>query len=133
MTTKNSILVNCVRSNKSENNVWAVYVQGKEENKSYCKSPYKAMRYAFFLKKLTGGYIANNSLALLSLEIKRIKEAAQAPEQVDAKEQIAQAVEQFVEEHHVDKVLAKAEEEKKKKATRKRKPAAKKEKKEVAE
>lgn len=35
MATTNSILVSSVRSNKSENNVWAVYVQGQEENKSH--------------------------------------------------------------------------------------------------
>lgn len=132
MAQMNSILVSNVRSNKSDNNVWAVYVQGQEENKSYCKSPYKAMRYAFFLKKLTGYRIADNSLALLSLEIKRQKEAAMTAEQKAAKEHIEEVVEQFVEEHSVDNVLAKADEEKKQKATKKRKPAAKKAKKEVA-
>ena len=147
----NSILVSSVRSNKSENNVWAVYVQGQEEQKSYCKSPYKAMRFAFYLKKVTGCRIADNSLALLSLEIKRQKESAMTAEQKAAKaaseqeqsdacicsaereqartkckEPIDEVVEQFVEEHSVDNVLAKAEEEKKQKASRKRKPSAKK-------
>lgn len=126
MTTMNSILVTSVRSNKSENNVWAVYVQGQEEKKSYCKSPYKAMRFAFYLKKLTGYRIANNSLTLLSLEIKRLKEAAMTAEQKAAKEHINEVVEQFIEEHSVDNVLAKADEEKKQKASRKRKPSAKK-------
>lgn len=156
----NSILVSSVRSNKSENNVWAVYVQGQEEKKSYCKSPYKAMRYAFFLKKLTGCRIADNSLALLSLEIKRIKEASMTAEQKAAKaasereqsdacistaereqartkckEHVEQVVEQFVEEHSVDNVLAKDYEAKAKakKASRKRKPSTKKAKKEVAD
>ena len=135
MTQMNSILVSSVRSNKSENNVWAVYVQGQEENKSYCKSPYKAMRYAFFLKKLTGYRIADNSLALLSLEIKRIKEASMTAEQKAAKEHVEQVVEQFVEEHSVDNVLAKDDEAKAKakKASRKRKPSTSKAKKEVAE
>ena len=132
MTTMNSILVSSVRSNKSENNVWAVYVQGQEEQKSYCKSPYKAMRFAFYLKKVTGCRIADNSLALLSLEIKRQKEAAMTAEQKAAKEHIDEVVEQFVEEHSVDNVLTKAEEEKKQKASRKRKPSAKKAKKVVA-
>jgi|GEM_PF-606378 len=132
MATTNSILVSSVRSNKSENNVWAVYVQGQEENKSYCKSAYKAMRYAFYLKKLTGCRIADNSLAILSMEIKRIKEAALTAEQKAAKEHLDEAVEQFVEEHSVDNVLAKAEEEKKQKAAKKRKPSARKAKKEVA-
>lgn len=126
MATTNSILVSSVRSNKSENNVWAVYVQGQEENKSYCKSAYKAMRYAFYLKKLTGCRIADNSLAILSMEIKRIKEAALTAEQKAAKEHLDEVVEQFVEEHSVDNVLAKAEEEKKQKAAKKRKPSARK-------
>ena len=127
----NSILVSSVRSNKSENNVWAVYVQGQEENKSYCKSPYKAMRFAFYLKKVTGCRIADNSLALLSLEIKRQKEAAMTAEQKAAKEHIDEVVEQFVKEHSVDNVLAKADEAKAK-AKGKRKPSAKKAKEEVA-
>ena len=131
MATMNSILVSSVRSNKSENNVWAVYVQGQEENKSYCKSPYKAMRFAFYLKKVTGCRIADNSLALLSLEIKRIKEASMTAEQKAAKEHIDEVVEQFVEEHSVDNVLAKADEAKAK-AKGKRKPSAKKAKEEVA-
>lgn len=131
MTTMNSILVSSVRSNKSENNVWAVYVQGQEEQKSYCKSPYKAMRFAFYLKKVTGCRIADNSLALLSLEIKRQKEAAMTAEQKAAKEHIDEVVEQFVEEHSVDNVLAKADEAKAK-AKGKRKPSAKKAKEEVA-
>ena len=131
MATMNSILVSSVRSNKSENNVWAVYVQGQEENKSYCKSPYKAMRFAFYLKKVTGCRIADNSLALLSLEIKRQKEAAMTAEQKAAKEHIDEVVEQFVKEHSVDNVLAKADEAKAK-AKGKRKPSAKKAKEEVA-
>ncbi len=127
----NSILVSSVRSNKSENNVWAVYVQGQEENKSYCKSPYKAMRFAFYLKKLTGCRIAENSLALLSLEIKRIKEASMTAEQKAIKEHVDEVVEEFIEEHSVDNVLAKNDESKTK-AKGKRK-ASKKTKKEAAE
>ncbi len=131
MAQMNSILVSSVRSNKSENNVWAVYVQGQEKNKSYCKSPYKAMRYAFFLKKLTGCRIAENSLALLSLEIKRIKEASMTAEQKAIKEHVDEVVEEFIEEHSVDNVLAKNDESKTK-AKGKRK-ASKKTKKEAAE
>ncbi len=122
MTTTNSILVSSVRSNKSDNMVWAVYVQGQEENKSYCKSPYKAMRLAFFLKKQTGCRIADNSLALLSLEIKRQKEEqlAKNPEAAAVKQHIDEAVQQFVEEHSVDNVLANGPKPKKQ-----RKPASK--------
>ncbi|MBO5626782.1 MAG: hypothetical protein J5953_13475 [Prevotella sp.] len=123
MTTRNSILVESVQSNKSENMVWAVYVQGNEQDKSYCKSPYKAMRFAFFLKKRTGLYISDICLTRLSMEIKRQKEAAMTAEQKAAKAKVDEIVEQFVEEHSVDNVLAKAEEEKKQKASRKRKPA----------
>ena len=127
----NSILVSSVRSNKSDNNVWAVYVQGQESKKSYCKSPVKAMRFAFYLKKLTGCRIADNSLAVLSLEIKRHKEAAMTAEQKAAKEHVDEVVEQFVEEHSIDNVLAKDEE--KPKAAPKKRKSSKKAKKEVAE
>ena len=127
MTTNNSILVANVRSNKSENMVWAVYAQGNEQATAYCKSPYKAMRMAFLLKKQTGLYISDICLARLSLEIRKLKEAAMSPEQVAAKEHVDELVEEFIEEHSVDKVLAKADEEKAKaKSKRKRKRSSKK-------
>lgn len=136
MTTNNSILVSCVRSNKSDNNVWAVSVQGEEQVKSYCKSPYKAMRYAFLLKKQTGFYINDISLTQLSLEIKRLKElkeaAALTPEQKEGKERIDEAVEQFVEEHSVNNVLAKADEEKAKAKGKGKRKASPKKKEKVA-
>ena len=133
MTTNNSILVANVRSNKSENMVWAVYAQGNEQAKAYCKSPLMAMRMAFLLKKQTGYYISDISLTQLSLEIKRLKElkeaAALTPEQKEGKERIDEAVEQFVEEHSVNNVLAKADEEKAKaKGKGKRKASKKQEK-----
>ena len=111
MTTRNSIIVEFVHSNKSENMVWAVFAQGNEQEKSYCKSPYKAMRMAFLLKKRTGLYISDICLSRLSLEIRKLKEAAMSPEQVAAKEHVDELVEEFIEEHSVDKVLAKADEE----------------------
>ena len=111
MTTRNSIIVEFVHSNKSDNMVWAVFAQGNEQEKSYCKSPYKAMRMAFLLKKRTGLYISDICLSRLSLEIRKLKEAAMSPEQVAAKEHVDELVEEFVEEHSVDKVLAKADEE----------------------
>ena len=136
MTTNNSILVSCVRSNKSDNNVWAVSVQGEEQVKSYCKSPYKAMRYAFLLKKQTGFYINDICLTQLSLEIKRLKElkeaAALTPEQKEGKERIDEAVEQFIEEHSVDNVLAKADEEKAKAKGKGKRKASPKKKEKVA-
>ena len=111
MTTRNSIIVEFVHSNKSDNMVWAVFAQGNEQEKSYCKSPYKAMRMAFLLKKRTGLYISDICLSRLSLEIRKLKEAAMSPEQVAAKEHVDELVEEFIEEHSVDKVLAKADDE----------------------
>ena len=114
MTTNNSILVSCVRSNKSDNMVWAVYAQGNEQQTCYCKSPYAAMKMAF----------------------RKLKEAAMSPEQVAAKEHVDELVEEFVEEHSVDNVLAKADEEKAKakgkRKSSKSKASAKKQKEEVA-
>ena len=108
MTTNNSILVDNVRSNKSDNMVWAVYAQGNEQQTCYC----------------------------LSLEIRKLKEAALTPEQKEAKEHFDEAVEQFVEEHSVDNVLAKADDEKAKakgkRKSSKPKASAKKQKEEVA-
>ena len=111
MTTNNSILVTNVRSNKSENMVWAVYAQGNEQAKAYCKNPLMAMRMAFLLKKRTGLYISDICLSRLSLEIRKLKEAAMSPEQVAAKEHVDELVEGFIEEHSVNNVLAKADEE----------------------
>ena len=111
MTTNNSILVDNVRSNKSDNMVWAVYAQGNEQQTCYCKSPYAAMKMAFLLKKQTGFYINDICLTRLSLEIRKLKEATLSPEQVAAKEHVDELVEEFIEEHSVDNVLAKADEE----------------------
>ena len=136
MTTNNSILVNNVRSNKSNNMVWAVYAQGKEQQTCYCKSPYAAMKMAFLLKKQTGLYISDICLARLSLEIRKLKEAAMSPEQVAAKEHVDELVEEFIEEHSVDNVLVKADEEKAKakgkRKSSKPKASAKKQKEDVA-
>ena len=123
MTTNNSILVDNVRSNKSDNMVWAVYAQGNEQ------------QMAFLMKKQTGLYISDICLTRLSLEIRKLKEAALTPEQKEAKEKIDEAVEQFVEEHSVDNVLAKADEEKakakgKRKSSKPKAPAKKKQKEE---
>ena len=135
MTTNNSILVANVRSNKSNNMVWAVYAQGNEQQTCYCKSPYAAMKMAFLLKKQTGLYISDICLTRLSLEIRKLKEAAMSPEQVAAKEHVDELVEEFIEEHSVDNVLAKADEEKakaksKRKSSKPKAPAKKKQKEE---
>ena len=42
-----SIVAEMVQSNKSENNVWMVAITGEEQGQAYCKSAYKAMRFAF--------------------------------------------------------------------------------------
>lgn len=76
------IIVSIVKSNKSENNVWAVGITGEEQEQAYCKSAYKAMRFAFLLKKQTGFYIDDDSLRMLSEEIAKQKaEAAAQAEQ----------------------------------------------------
>jgi hypothetical protein len=70
-----------VKSNKSENNVWAVGITGEEQEQAYCKSAWKAMKFAFLLKKQTGFYIEDDSLKMLSEEIARQKAANAAAEQ----------------------------------------------------
>jgi hypothetical protein len=73
------IIVTVVKSNKSENNVWAVAFTGEEECQAYCKSAYKAMRFAFMLKKQSGCRIDDESLKALSEEIAKLKaESAKA-------------------------------------------------------
>lgn len=76
---KREIIVSVVKSNKSDNNVWAVAITGDEQPSAYCKSAYKAMRFMFFLKKQTGLYIADDSLAQLLAEI-ALQKAEQAAE-----------------------------------------------------
>ena len=75
------IIVTVVKSNKSENNVWAVGITGEEQEQAYCKSAWKAMKFAFLLKKQTGLYIEDDSLKMLSEEIARQKAAAAEAEQ----------------------------------------------------
>ena len=75
------IIVSIVKSNKSENNVWAVGITGEEQEQAYCKSAWKAMKFAFLLKKQTGLYIEDDSLKMLSEEIARQKAAAAEAEQ----------------------------------------------------
>ena len=67
------IIVSIVKSNKSENNVWSVAISGEEQPQGFCKSAYKAMRFAFLLKKRTGVSIDEKSLKDLSHEIAELK------------------------------------------------------------
>ena len=108
------IIVSIVKSNNSENNVWAVAITGEEKPEGYCKSAYKAMRFAFLLKKRTGVNIDDESLKSLSHEI-----AEQKAKNAEAQEKLAEVTQEFVESHSVDKVL----EEKPKKARKPRKKA----------
>ena len=112
------IIVSAQKSNKSENTVWAVAITGEENPQAYCKSAYKAMRFAFMLKKQTGLNISDNCLSRLSQEIAGQK-AAKAAE-------IQEKVEEFCEEHSVDKVLALQPEPKAEQPKKQRKPRAKK-------
>ena len=41
------IIVSSVKSNKSDNKVWAVAITGEQQPQAHCKSAYKAMRFAF--------------------------------------------------------------------------------------
>ena len=74
------IIVTEVKSNKSENNVWMVAITGEEQGQAYCKSPYKAMRFAFLLKKQTGLSIEDASLKALSEKIALAKAAVNEEE-----------------------------------------------------
>ena len=88
------IIVSVEKSNKSENNVWAVAITGEEQKQAYCKSAWKAMKFAFMLKKQTGFYIDDDSLHMLSAEIARQKAAAAAAEAEKQSEQEVQPEQQ---------------------------------------
>ena len=88
------IIVSVEKSNKSENNVWAVAITGEEQKQAYCKSAWKAMKFAFMLKKQTGLYIEDASLHMLSEEIARQKAAAAAAEAEKQAEQEVQPEQQ---------------------------------------
>ena len=85
------IIVTVVKSNKSENNVWMVAITGEEQGQAYCKSAYKAMRFAFKLKKQTGFRIEDASLKALSAEIAKEKVASAESEAEKPAEQEPQA------------------------------------------
>lgn len=96
------IIISIVKSNNSENNVWAVAITGEEKPEGFCKSAYKAMRFAFLLKKRTGVMIDDASLKSLSECI-----AEQKAKQAEVgQEKLAEVTQEFVESHSVDAVLA---------------------------
>ena len=84
------IIVSVEKSNKSENNVWAVAITGEEQKQAYCKSAWKAMKFAFLLKKQTGFYIEDESLHMLSEEI--AKQKAEAAAKAEAEKPVEQEV-----------------------------------------
>ena len=124
MATTSFIQVASVPSNKSNNNVWAVYVKGDEQNTTYCRNCFTAMKFCYILKARTGAYIEQESINALSKEIARVKALRQTAEEKAKAEAIQEKVEEFCEEHSVDNVLAKADEEKKARARRKAEPKA---------
>ena len=120
------IIVSIVKSNNSENNVWAVAITGEEQPQGYCKSAYKAMRFAFLLKKQTGINIDDKSLKSLSQQIAEVKAKKAEAEAKAGQEKIAEVTEEFIESHSVDAVLAQQPEEEQPKPKKQRKPRAKK-------
>ena len=95
------IIITIVKSNNSENNVWAVAITGEEKPEGYCKSAYKAMRFAFLLKKRTGVMIDDASLKSLSECI-----AEQKAKQAEAgQDKLAEVAQEFIESHSVEAVL----------------------------
>lgn len=67
------IVIQSQKSNRSENTVWVVGITGEQSPRAFCKSAYKAMRYAFLLKKQSGLNISDYCLSRLSLEIAKGK------------------------------------------------------------
>ena len=63
---KREIIVSVVKSNQSDNNVWAVAITGDEQPSAHCKSAYKAMRFMFLLKKHAVGLTHINLLVIHS-------------------------------------------------------------------
>lgn len=102
------IIVNQVKSNRSEFMVWQVAITG-EPFAQYCKSPLKALRFAFMLKKSKGVKIAMESIATLQQEISRQKEAEQKPAEAECIEmdEASASVKQFkdLKAKHPDAIL----------------------------
>ena len=115
------IIVSSVKSNKSDNKVWAVAITGEEQPQAHCKSAYKAMRFAFLLKKRTGLNISDNCLTRLSQDIRK--------EKAEKAESVQEFAEEFAEQHSVENVLAQEQpkaEQAEEKPKKQRKPRTKK-------
>lgn len=101
----NTIVVNQAQSNKSENMVWVVSIEGQDDSRQFCKSARAAMKYMFLLKSRTGLYISKEGLQMLSAEISRHKN----PEAVAKIQEHAEAI---AEAYDVNRILAQPKEEK---------------------
>ena len=101
----NTIVVNQAQSNKSENMVWVVSIEGQDDSRQFCKSARAAMKYMFLLKSRTGLYISKEGLQMLSAEIARLKN----PEAVAKIQKHAEAI---AEAYDVNRILAQPKEEK---------------------
>ena len=66
MKALNLILITSGKISEATAHIWVVSISGDNASRVYCKSPYKAMRYAFLLKKRTGLNISDNSSAMLA-------------------------------------------------------------------
>ena len=101
----NTIVVNQAQSNKSENMVWVVSIEGQDDSRQFCKSARAAMKYMFLLKSRTGLYISKEGLQMLSAEIARLKN----PEAVAKIQEHAEAI---AEAYDVNRILTQPKEEK---------------------
>lgn len=99
----NTIVVNQAQSNKSENMVWVVSIEGQDDSRQFCKSARAAMKYMFLLKSRTGLCISKEGLQMLSAEIARLKN----PEAVAKIQKHAEAI---AEAHDVNRILAQPKE-----------------------
>lgn len=99
----NTIVVNQAQSNKSENMVWVVSIEGQDDSRQFFKSARAAMKYMFLLKSRTGLYISKEGLQMLSAEIARLKN----PEAVAKIQEHAEAI---AEAHDVNRILAQPKE-----------------------
>ncbi len=66
---KKIIVAELVQSNKSENQVWFVHVNGTDnpEYMGYCKHAIKALQFCFVLKARTGGSIDDDTMKTLQV------------------------------------------------------------------
>jgi len=101
------IIATVAKTTRENNKIWMVAIEGEEQPKAYCKSAYKAMRFCFLLKKQSENTnISEDSLKLLSAEIKEAKAKKAEEANQEGQERLAEVTQEFIEEHSVDAVLA---------------------------